>query len=146
MTKVREIMTESPRVADATDSIRHIAEMLENEDIGGVIVCNEDHRLQGMVTDRDIATQVVAAGLDPETTTAADLLNGAEMITIGADDDLKEAVTAMREHAVRRLPVIDGQELVGIVSQADLAKHAPESLIGAMVDEISAAPDNTGRG
>lgn len=146
MTKVREIMTESPRVADIGDTISDIARMLEKDDIGGVIVCNEDHRLQGMVTDRDIATQVVAAGLDPETTTAGDLVNGSEMITIGADDDLKEAVSTMREHAVRRLPVIDGRELVGIVSQADLAKHAPESLIGAMVDEISAAPDNTGRG
>jgi CBS-domain-containing membrane protein len=146
MTKVREIMTESPRVADAGDSIRHIAQMLQADDIGGVIVCNDDHRLQGMVTDRDIATQVVAAGLDPETTTAADLLDGAEMITIGADDDLKDAIITMRDNAVRRLPVIDGRELVGIVSQADLAKHAPESLVGAMVDEISAAPDNTGRG
>lgn len=146
MTKVREIMTESPRVADAGDSIRRIAQMLQTDDIGGVIVCNDDHRLQGMVTDRDIATQVVAAGLDPETTTAADLLDGAEMITIGADDDLKDAIVTMRDNAVRRLPVIDGRELVGIVSQADLAKHAPESLVGAMVDEISAAPDNTGRG
>jgi CBS-domain-containing membrane protein len=146
MTKVREIMTESPRVADAGDSIRRIAQMLQADDIGGVIVCNDDHRLQGMVTDRDIATQVVAAGLDPETTTAADLLDGAEMITIGADDDLKDAIITMRDNAVRRLPVIDGRELVGIVSQADLAKHAPESLVGAMVDEISAAPDNTGRG
>lgn len=146
MTTVREIMTESPRVADLGDTIRDIAQMLEQDDIGGVIVCGEDHRLQGMVTDRDIATQVVAAGLNPETTTAGDLVNGAEMITIGADDDLKEAITAMREHAVRRLPVIDGTELVGIVSQADLAKHAPESLIGSMVDEISTAPDNTGQG
>ena len=146
MTKVREIMTESPRVADIGDTIRDIARMLNDDDIGGVIVCNEDHRLQGMVTDRDIATQVVAAGLDPETTTAGDLVNGSEMVTIGADDDLKDAITTMRDHAVRRLPVVDGTELVGIVSQADLAKHAPESLVGAMVDEISAAPDNTGKG
>lgn len=146
MTKVREIMTESPRVADIGDTIRDIARMLNDDDIGGVIVCNEDHRLQGMVTDRDIATQVVAAGLDPETTTAGDLVNGSEMVTIGADDDLKDAITTMRDHAVRRLPVVDGTELVGIVSQADLAKHAPESLVGAMVDEISTAPDNTGKG
>lgn len=144
MTKVREIMTESPRVVDVDDTIVDIARVLNSEDIGGVIVCDHDHHLKGMVTDRDITTQVVAAGLDPASTRAVDLLNGAGMVTIGADDDLKMAVTAMQEHAVRRLPVVDGTELVGIISQADLAKHAPESLVGAMVDEISGAPGNTG--
>lgn len=146
MTKVREIMTESPRVASPGDSIRQVAQMLGESDIGGVIVCNDEHRVQGMVTDRDIAVQVVAAGLDPESTTAGDLLDGSTIFTVGADDDLKDAVSIMKDQAVRRLPVIDGDDLVGIVSQADLAKHAPESLIGSMVDEISAAPDNTGRG
>ena len=145
MTKVREIMTESPMVATPGDSIRHIAQMLGDSDIGGVIVCDDDDQLQGMITDRDIAVQVVAAGLDPESTTAADILDGSRIFTVGADDDLKDAVSIMKDQAVRRLPVIDGHDLVGIVSQADLARHAPESLIGSMVDEISAAPDNTGR-
>jgi len=141
--KVREIMTGSPVVVRNGDSIRDIAQVLGDADIGGVIVCNED-RLQGMVTDRDIAIQVVAAGLDPESITAGDLLNGSNVKTIGADDDVKDAMAAMKEHAVRRLPVLEGRELVGIVSQADLAKHVPESLVGGMVDEISTAPSNTG--
>ncbi|HEU4318450.1 MAG TPA: CBS domain-containing protein [Acidimicrobiia bacterium] len=146
MTTVRSIMTPSPQVVSPTDSIQYVATLLRDGDIGGVIVCNEDRHLEGMVTDRDIATRVVADGLDPRTTTAGELLDDAPMITIGADDDVKQAVSTMKEHAVRRLPVVDGQDLVGIVSQADLARHAPESLVGEMVDEISAAPDNTGRG
>lgn len=145
MTKVREIMTESPMVVTPGESIRHIAQMLGDSDIGGVIVCDDEDQLQGMITDRDIAVQVVAAGLDPESTTAGDILDGSRIFTVGADDDLKDAVSIMKDQAVRRLPVIDGHDLVGIVSQADLAKHAPESLIGSMVDEISTAPDNTGR-
>jgi CBS domain-containing protein len=128
------------------DSIEEIAGILREADIGGVIVTDEDESPRGMVTDRDIATQVVAAGLDPASTTAGDLLNGADVITVGADEDLKLAIALMRDHAVRRLPVVDGRRLVGIVSQADIAKHAPESLVGGMVDEISTAPDNTGRG
>ena len=146
MSTVREIMTESPRVVSIDDSIQNIAGVLREADIGGVIVTDDDQSPRGMVTDRDIATQVVAAGLDPASTTAGDLLDSGDVITVGADEDLKLAIALMKDHAVRRLPVVEGRRLVGIVSQADIAKHAPESLVGGMVDEISAAPDNTGRG
>lgn len=146
MTTVREIMTTAPKVVDETETISRIAEILAQNDIGGVIVCNDDRRLQGMVTDRDITTQVVAVNKDPNSTTARDILDGSEMVTVGADDSLDIAVETMKKHAVRRLPVIDGTDLVGIVSQADLATHASGGDVGAMVEEISEAPDNTGKG
>jgi len=146
MTTVRDIMTESPEVVDETETISRIAEILAENDIGGVIVWSDDHRLRGMVTDRDITTQVVAAKKDPNTTTARDILAGSEMVTVGADDSLDVAVEKMTRHAVRRLPVIDGTDLVGIVSQADLAIHAGGDSVGQMVEQISEAPDNTGQG
>jgi len=146
MTTVREIMTESPEVVRETATISRIAEILAEKDIGGVIVCDEDRRLRGMVTDRDITTQVVAARRDPNSTTAREILDDTEMVTVGADDSVDFAVATMKRHAVRRLPVIDGTDLVGIVSQADLAIHAGGDSVGDMVEKISEAPDNTGRG
>jgi CBS domain-containing protein len=144
--KVREIMTEAPRVVGEGESIRKVAAILADDQIGAVIVCNDEKRLQGLITDRDIATQVVARGMDADATAAGELLDGSEVITIGADDTVEVAIETMKQHAVRRLPVVDGVDLVGIVSQADLASHAAEAPVGGMVEAISRAPDNTGRG
>ena len=77
-----------------------------------------------MLTDRDIVVKVLAQGKDPATTKAGELGEG-KPVTIGADDSVDEALRTMAEHKVRRLPVIDGHDLIGIVSQADLA--APTS-------------------
>jgi CBS domain-containing protein len=146
MTTAREIMTGSPVIVDISTPIRDIARQLADNDIGSVIVCTPDRQLQGMVTDRDLAVGVLAAGLDPESTTAQDLVSGREVVTIGADDSVDEAIRTMKEHAVRRLPVIDGQQVIGMVSQADLATHGDEKQVGRLVEMISAAPDNTGQG
>jgi len=63
-------------------------------------------------------------------------------VTIGADDSVQEALHTMREHGVRRLPVIDGHDLVGVLSQADVAKNLPEESVGELVEAISSAPAN----
>lgn len=146
MATAREIMTKDPVICDVSDSAVDIARRMERENIGAVIVCNPDERLQGMVTDRDLAILVVGKERDPAGTTAGDLVDGREVVTIGADDDLALAVRTMKESAVRRLPVIDGDRVVGIISQADLALHADETMVGELVEVISGAPDNTGRG
>lgn len=146
MTTARDIMTKDPVICDVDDSVVDIAKRMESENIGAVIVCNPEERLQGMVTDRDLAILVVGAGRDPSTCTAGELVDGLEVVTVGADDDLSVAVQTMKDHAVRRLPVIDGDRVVGIVSQADLALHADEMMVGDLVEVISGAPDNTGRG
>ncbi len=71
-----------------------------------------------------------------------ELLDGTEVVTIGADDTVEEAIRTMKDHAVRRLPVIDGTTLVGMVSQADIARAMPDTTIGDLVDAISSAPPN----
>jgi CBS domain-containing protein len=92
-----------------------------------------------MVTDRDVLVKVLAQDKDPGATTAGELGEG-KPVTIGADDSIEGAMSTMKEHKVRRLPVIDQHRLVGIVSQGDLAKHADEEQVGELVEVISEAP------
>ena len=145
-TVARDIMTSNPRIMKVDDKVIDIAKCLADEHIGAVVICNDENRLQGMVTDRDLAVEVLARGKDPSNTTAQELVDGTEVVTIGADDSVQEAIATMRKHAVRRLPVIDGTEVVGMVSQADIARTADQELVGKLVEAISEAPDNTGRG
>ena len=145
-TLTREIMTPNPRIVKVDESVDRIARVLADEKIGAVVVCNDERRLQGMITDRDLAVEVVAKDRDPHSTRAAELVNGREVVTIGADDDIDEAIDTMKAHAVRRLPVIDGNEVIGIVSQADIARVAKDKQVGRLVETISDSPDNTGRG
>lgn len=146
MPTARDIMTPNPRIVSTDDDITSIARILADDDIGGVIVCNDEKRLQGIITDRDIAVEVVAAGKDPASTRAGELLDGRETITIGADDSVHIAIETMKDHAVRRLPVIDGHEVIGMVSQADLAVNVADDDVGDLLAAISSARDNTGRG
>ncbi len=145
-TVARDIMTSNPRIMNVDDTAIDIAKALADDQIGAVVVCNGEHRLQGVITDRDLAVEVLAKGKDPSTCRAGDLLDGREVVTIGADDSIDEAITTMKEHAVRRLPVIDGSDVVGMGSQADIARTADEKLVGRLVEAISAAPDNTAQG
>jgi CBS domain-containing protein len=83
----------------------------------------------------------VAEGMDT-TQARVEEYAGDEVVTIGADDSVEEALATMARAGVRRLPVIDGHELVGMVSQADIARHLPEEKAGELVAAISSAPDN----
>ena len=145
MTKTaREIMTADPRIMQMDASAADIAKVLADEDIGAVIICDGE-RLQGMVTDRDLAVGVLAKGRDPQTCCASDLVDGREVVTVGADDDIDVAIDAMKSNAVRRLPVIDGDKVIGLVAQADIAMHGNDQQVGRLVETISEAPDNSGK-
>ena len=146
-TTARDIMTESVECARTTDTLLDAARKLRDLDVGALPICGEDNRLQGMVTDRDIVVKCIADGGDPSSVTVAELAEG-KPVTIGADDSVQEALRTMSEHGVRRLPVIDGHDLVGMVSQADIAKNLPDEsvadllrghLLGA-VQHLSLAP------
>jgi CBS domain-containing protein len=126
---------------NSTDTISEAARKMADLDVGALPICGEDKRLKGMITDRDIAVKVVAAGKDPDSTKVEELAQGdGETVTIGADDSVDEALQTMKEHKVRRLPVIDGHEVVGIISQGDLATSIDEEKVGDLVEAISAAP------
>ncbi len=110
-------------------------------EVGALPICGEDHQLKGMITDRDIVVKCIAEGGDPTSTKVEPLCEG-KPVTIGADDSVEEALKTMTDHGVRRLPVIDGHELVGMVSQADVAKNLPEEQVGELVEAISSGSAN----
>lgn len=141
MKTAREIMTGGVECASVSESLADAARKMRDLDVGALPICGDDNRLKGMVTDRDITVRCVAEGKDPNTVTVSELAEG-KPVTIGADDSIDETLRTMREHGVRRLPVIDGHELVGIVSQADVARNLSDDKIGDLVEAISSAPAN----
>ncbi|KNY06006.1 CBS domain-containing protein [Microbacterium sp. GCS4] len=136
MTTAREIMTQSPRCIGVNDSLRIAASVMADLDVGALPICGEDRKLKGMLTDRDIVVGAVAKGMDPETTPAGRLAKGAP-VTIAADDDVRIVLERMQRHQVRRLPVIENHQLVGIVSQADVALSLSAASTGKTVEGIS---------
>ena len=135
MTTARDLMTPSPDFVDGSTTVLDVAKMLAAGDYGALPVCDGD-RLTGMITDRDIVVKVLAAGKDPASTTVSEL-GTFEVVTIGADDSVEEAMQTMSKHQVRRLPVIDGTTLVGMLAQADLARSGDDKGVGQTVEDIS---------
>ena len=132
----RDIMTGGAECVGENESIVNAARKLKDLDVGSMPICGEDNRLKGMLTDRDIVVKVLAEGGDPSSTKAGELAEG-KPVTIGADDSIDEALRTMATNQVRRLPVIDGHDLIGVISQADIANNLPEEKTGQLVDMIS---------
>jgi CBS domain-containing protein len=135
---VGEAMHDGAECIGENQTVLDAAKRMAELDVGVMPICGEDDRLKGMLTDRDIVVKVLAESKDPEETKAGELGDG-KPVTIGADDSLGEALRTMKEHKVRRLPVIDGHELIGIVSQGDLAQNVDEEEVGELVETISEA-------
>jgi CBS domain-containing protein len=142
MKTAREIMTPKATWVPLDATLTDVARKMAQDDIGAIPVCDTDRHLRGMVTDRDLALKAVAEGRDPRTTRVSEIIDLTEVVTIGADDSIEEAVETMKRHGVRRLPVIDGHDLVGMVSQADIARALPDKKVGDLVGVISEAPPN----
>jgi CBS domain-containing protein len=136
MTTAREIMTPGAECIGENDTLVEAARKLRDLNIGAMPICGEDERLKGMLTDRDIVVKCIADGGDPSTVTAGSLAEG-KPVTIGADDSIEEALETMKQHQVRRLPVIDGHELVGVLAQADIARSMSSDATGNLVEEVS---------
>jgi CBS domain-containing protein len=136
MTTAREIMTPDATCVGENESLADAARKMTDLNVGSLPICGADDRLKGMLTDRDIVTRAIAQGRDPREVTAGELAQG-KPVTIGADDDTTEILRTMSEHKVRRLPVIDGHKLVGIVAVADVARALPDRPVGDLIDAIS---------
>lgn len=136
MKTAREMMTDNAKCIGENETLEAAAQLMAQLDVGALPICGEDNRLKGMVTDRDIVLKTVAQGNDPRSVLAGSLGEG-KPVTIGADDSIELAITTMQEHQVRRLPVIDGHTLIGMLSQADIAKNYPEDRVGDLLRLIS---------
>jgi CBS domain-containing protein len=134
---VRDVMTMSPSTLRPDQTVTAAARIMEAENVGDVIV-SDDGQLRGVITDRDVTVRAIARGLDPKTTTLAEICSG-DPVTVDSGAKLAQAADMMRANAIRRLPVVDDGKLVGIVSLGDVAvRQDPDSSLGG----ISAAPPN----
>jgi CBS domain-containing protein len=128
-------MTENPSTCEPNTPVVEAAKVMAREDVGPIPVV-EGGRLKGLVTDRDLVVRVLAEGRDPQSTTVGEVATS-DVVTIAPDADLDEALRLLASNQVRRLPVVEGDRLVGIVAQADVARHAQEVQTGEIVEEIS---------
>jgi CBS domain-containing protein len=135
MSSIRDLMTESPTTCEPSTTVVEAAKVMANEDVGPVPVVQEG-RVVGLVTDRDLVIRVLAEGRDPSSTTIGEIASS-DLVTVQPDSDLQEALQLMAQNQVRRLPVVEGEQLVGIVAQADVARAAEEEHTGEVVQEIS---------
>jgi CBS domain-containing protein len=132
---IREVMTSEVKACEPTATVVEVAKLMAQEDVGPIPIV-EDGRLIGIVTDRDIVVNVVAKGTDVNTTTVGDIASR-DLVTISPDDDMNDALGLMAANQVRRLPVVEGDRLVGIVAQADIARTGRDKKTGEVVEEIS---------
>jgi CBS domain-containing protein len=137
MTTARDIMHVGAECIGEHDSLFYAAQRMRDLDVGALPICGDDDRLHGIITDRDIVIKCIAAGGDPAVMTAGDLAQG-KPVTVDSGADTAEVLHAMEEHRIRRLPVIEGHRLVGMISEADLARHLPEQAVGEFVEAICA--------
>jgi CBS domain-containing protein len=134
-TSIKEVMTRDVRACEPNATVADAAKVMAQEDVGPVPIV-EDGRLVGIVTDRDIVVRVVAEGRDPNATTVREIAS-TELVTVSPDDALDDALNRLAERQVRRLPVVEGDRLVGIVAQADIARLGEDKKTGEVVEEIS---------
>lgn len=136
MTTARDVMAPGAECIRTDQSVLDAARTMRKLGVGALPVCGPDDRLKGVLTDRDVAVRVLGSGKDPGTTQAGELSQG-EAVTIGADDEVQEIMATMAEYKVRRLPVIDGHTLVGMVAQADVARALPHPEVGELLTALS---------
>ena len=135
MTHIRDVMTANPKSCSSNASITEAARAMSSEDVGPIPVVEGD-RLVGLLTDRDIVVRVVAEGRDPQSTTVGEVASS-DLATVSPDENLDRALQLLAERQVRRLPVVEGEKLVGIVAQADIVRKADDKKAERTVEEIS---------
>lgn len=134
----RKIMHSGATCIGEHETLETAAKKMRELDIGALPVRGDDDRLHGIITDRDIVIKSIAAGEDPRTVTAGHLAQGTPYV-VDADADVTDVLSVMEEHRVRRVPVVEEHRLVGMITEADLARHLPDATIGRFVETICTA-------
>jgi CBS domain-containing protein len=132
---VKDVMTPNPRTVTRETSVVEAAKLMTSEDVGPLPVV-DGGELVGIVTDRDLVVRVIAEERDPDSTLVGDVCSS-KPVTVSPDDDVSHALTLLAQHQVRRLPVAEGDQIVGIVAQADIAREESNAAVGEVVEEIS---------
>ncbi|MFI1172011.1 CBS domain-containing protein [Streptomyces melanogenes] len=139
MTTARDLMTVDVRCIPASETLDRAAQLMRDHNIGALPVKGSDGTLTGIVTDRDIVVKVLAAGKDAADVTAGDLADGRpRTVSADADADAAEAVRVMSDARIRRLVVVDDGEPVGVITEADLARHLPADQFASFASSVYA--------
>lgn len=136
MVKIKDIMTNTVASVNPQTPVTEVAQLMQKHDVGVIPVC-EGQKIMGMVTDRDIVVRNIAHGKDPHTTPVRDVMTS-QVQSISPDMSLDQAADIMATHQVRRLPVVENEHLVGMVSLGDLATRAKSDVeLARTLGEIS---------
>lgn len=135
MKTARDLMTTPVESLMATETLVEAARKLAQHDVGSMPVL-DGNRLAGVVTDRDIVVKGLAEGLDPNTATV-DQIATTDVVTVNADDDAEQVMKVLADHQIRRVPVVEGGQIVGVIAQADVALGMDEDKVGETVESIS---------
>lgn len=135
--KAKDIMHAGAATIGEHETLTAAAKYMRDMGVGALPIVGDDHQLKGMLTDRDIVMKGVAAGRDPDSTTAGELAEG-RTYHVGAEASVEQVLAVMEEHQIRRLLVVDEHHLLGIISEADIARHLPEHEIVPFVKAICA--------
>ena len=137
MTTARDIMHTGAECIGEQETLQYAAQRMRDLDVGALPICDDNDTLHGIITDRDIVTKCIANGADPATVTAGQLAQGAP-VTIDSSAEVTEVLNVMMQHQIRRLPVIESDQPIGMITEADLARHLPEPAVGQFVEAICA--------
>ncbi|MCK1797227.1 CBS domain-containing protein [Streptomyces sp. XM4193] len=137
MATAEDIMHPGAQWIPAHETLDRAAQLMRELDVGALPVSDQNERMCGIITDRDIVVECVAHGLDPSRITCGDLSLGTPR-WVDSDADVGEVLEEMQGHQIRRLPVIKDKRLVGMISEADLAQHLSEEQIAAFVERVYA--------
>ncbi|MFD0268250.1 CBS domain-containing protein [Streptomyces sp. NPDC127106] len=137
MKTAREIMHAGAACVQETETLMDAARRMSELDVGALPICGPDDRLHGIITDRDIVIKCLAKGKDPNHMTAGQLAQG-KPVTVDAEAGADQVLAAMQSHRIRRVPVIADHRLVGVISEADLARHLSDEQVGHFVEAICA--------
>ncbi len=143
MTTAREIMHTGATCVGEHDTVTTAAQRMRELDVGALPICGDDDRLHGIVTDRDIVLKCVAVNDDPSVMTVGELAQGS-VYHVDADAEIDDVLAVMEEHQVRRVPVIEEHRLIGVISEADIARHLPDGTVGQFVESICAPTSTAG--
>jgi CBS domain-containing protein len=133
--RARDIMHRGAECITENDTLAAAAQKMRDLGVGSLPICGADDRLHGIITDRDIVIRCIAEGRDPAQVRAGDLAQGT-LFWVDAAADVDEVLREMEDHQVKRLPVIENHRLVGVISEADLARSLSEDRLAEFVEKV----------
>jgi CBS domain-containing protein len=135
--RARDLMHRGAECITENDSLAAAAQKMRDLGVGALPICGADDRLHGIITDRDIVVRCLAEGRDPAQVRAGDMAQGT-LFWVEAGADVDEVLREMEDHQVKRLPVIENHRLVGVISEADLARNLSEDRLAEFVEKVYA--------